>query len=317
MTDALFAPPETFMRLPPGPPGPGCRAAILGVPFDCGTHPFRVGARQGPASVRQQSGLIRRYHPSLADADVPALLNAVDCGDVALTPGRPDAAFPAIEAAAGSILDAGAVPIGIGGDGSVSLPLMRAAGRRHAGLVALHIDSHTDAYDPEPEYPFSAATQFTHAATEGAIDGSASWHVGIRGFTYTAGVLPRAHGLGYRVITAEDLLRRGFAQAMAEFRDSVAGRPVYLCWDMDVFDPSVAPGVCTPTWGGLSAREGIELIRTLTGLNIVAMDFNTVSPPHDSAGMTAFLAGTVMHKCLQLACAGLERWRSNQLAQQI
>ncbi len=82
MTDALFHLPETFMRLPAGPPDPGCRAAVLGVPFDCGTHPFRVGARGGPASVRAQSGLIRRYHPSLADADVPVLLGAVDCGDV-------------------------------------------------------------------------------------------------------------------------------------------------------------------------------------------------------------------------------------------
>ncbi|HTC11250.1 MAG TPA: arginase family protein [Acetobacteraceae bacterium] len=294
MEHPLFHSPDTFMRLPPGPPGPACRAAILGVPFDCGTHPFRVGARQGPGHVRAQSGLIRRYHPSLADVDVPALLNAVDCGDVVLTPGRIDEAFPRIEAAAGTILDAGVVPIGVGGDGSVSLPLMRAAGRRHRGLVALHVDSHTDAYDPEPAYPFSAATQFTHAATEGAIDGNASWHVGIRGFTYAQGVLLRAAGLGYRVVTADDLLRRGFAQAMAEFKDSTAGRPVYLCWDMDVFDPSVAPGVCTPTWGGLSAREGIELIRTLTGLNIVAMDFNTVSPPQDVNNMAAHLCAHMM-----------------------
>jgi agmatinase len=300
MTDSLFAPPETFMRLPPGPPGPGCRAAIIGVPFDCGTHPFRVGARQGPASVRQQSGLIRRYHPSLADVDVPALLGAIDCGDVDLTPGRPDACFPRIEAAAASILDAGAVPIGIGGDGSVSLPLMRAAGHRHHGLVALHIDSHTDAYPYAPDDRYTAATQFTHAAEEGAIDAGASWHVGVHGFTYTAGVLPRAKNLGYRVITAEDLLRRGFAQAMAEFRDSVAGRPVYLCWDMDVFDPSVAPGVCTPTWGGLSAREGIDLIRTLTGLNIVAMDFNTVSPPQDVNGMAAHLCAHMVMEAMVL-----------------
>jgi agmatinase len=300
MTDALFAPPETFMGLPSGPPGPGCRAAIIGVPFDCGTHPFRVGARQGPASVRQQSGLIRRYHPSLADVDVPALLGAVDCGDVALTPGRPDASFPRIEAAAASILDAGAVPIGIGGDGSVSLPLMRAAGRHHHGLVALHIDSHTDAYPYAPDDRYTAATQFTHAAEEGAIDAASSWHVGVHGFTYTSGVLPGAHGLGYRVITAEDLLRRGFAQSMAEFRDSVAARPVYLCWDMDVFDPSVAPGVCTPTWGGLSAREGIELIRTLTGLNIVAMDFNTVSPPQDVNGMAAHLCAHMMMEAMVL-----------------
>jgi arginase family enzyme len=244
--------------------------------------------------VRQQSGLVRRYHPSLADLDVLALLNAVDCGDVVLTPGRIDDAMPRIEAAAASILDTGAVPVGIGGDGSVSLPLMRAAGRRHPGLIALHIDSHTDAYEYTAEQRYTSATQFTHAAEEQAIDAASSWHVGIRGFTYAQGVLPRAQAFGYRVITAEDLLRRGFAQAMAEFRDSVAKRPVYLCWDMDVFDPSVAPGVCTPTWGGLSAREGIELIRTLAGLNIVAMDFNTVSPPQDVNGMAAHLCAHMM-----------------------
>jgi agmatinase len=300
MTDPLLQPPETFMRLPAGPPGAGCRAAIIGVPFDCGTHPLRVGARQGPAHVRQQSGLIRRYHPSLADVDVPALLGAVDCGDVVLTPGRPNDAFPRIEAAAGGILDAGAVPIGIGGDGSVSLPLMRAAGSRHHGLDALHIDSHTDAYPYAPDDRYTAASQFTHAAEEGAIDASASWHVGVRGFTYCAGVLPRAHGLGFRVVTAEDLLRRGFAQAMAEFRDNTAGRPVYLCWDMDVFDPSVAPGVCTPTWGGLSAREGIELMRTFSGLNIVAMDFNTVSPPQDVNDMAAHLCAHMMMEAMVL-----------------
>ncbi|MGU3663343.1 arginase family protein [Methylobacterium sp. A49B] len=302
MTDPLFTPPESFMGLPVGSPGPGCRAAILGVPFDCGTHAFRVGARQGPAAVRRQSGLIRRFHPSLADVDVLSLLGAVDCGNVALTPGRIDDALPRIEAAAGAILDAGAVPVGIGGDGSVSLALMRAAGRRYPGLVALHIDSHTDAYPYELDDRYNAATQFTNAAEEGWVDASRSWHVGVRGFTYCSGVLDHAAHLGFRVVTAETLLRRGFAQTMAEFRSTVGERSVYLCWDMDVFDPSVAPGVCTPTWGGLTAREGIELIRSLSGLNIVAMDFNTVSPPQDVNDMAAHLcAHMIMEAMLLLA----------------
>ena len=288
------------MGLPPGPPGAGCRAAIVGVPFDCGTHPFHIGSRQGPTEVRRQSRLVRRFHPSLADRDVLAELNAVDCGNVVLTPGRIEDAFPRIDAAAASVLEAGAVPVGIGGDGSVSLPLMRAAGRHHPGLVALHIDSHTDAYPYTPDDRFNAATQFTHAAEEGAVDASASWHVGVRGFTYCAGVLDHAAGLGFRVVTIDELVRRGFAQAMAEFRDVVAGRPVYLCWDMDVFDPAVAPGVATPTWGGLSAREGIDLIRTLAGLHIVAMDFNTVSPPHDHKGMTAHLCAHMIMEAMIL-----------------
>jgi agmatinase len=297
-----FTPPETFLGLPHGLPPDGCRAAILGAPFDCGTHLFRVGARQGPLEVRRQSRLMRRFHPSIADYDVLERLGAVDCGDVVCTPGRIEDAFARIEAAAGKVLDAGAVPVAIGGDGSVSLPLMRAAGRRHKGLVALHIDSHTDAYPVNADYPFDAGTQFTHAATEGCVDAASSWQVGMRGFTYRQGVHAYTRDLGYRVVTIEDLLRRGFAQSMAEFRDQVAGRPVYLCWDMDVFDPSSAPGVCTPSWGGLSAREGIELIRTLTDLDIVAIDFNTVSPPHDVMGMAAHLCAHMVMEAMLLLC---------------
>ena len=300
MTDVLFRSPETFMGLPSGPIGVGCRAAVVGVPFDCGTHPFRVGARQGPVHVRQQSGLVRRFHPVLADVDVLTLLGAVDCGDVALTPGRIEDALARIETAAGAILDAGAVPIGIGGDGSISLALMRAVGRRHPGLVALHIDSHTDAYPYAPDDRYNAATQFTNAAEEGLVDASLSWHVGIRGFTYCSGVLDHAKHLGFRVVTTETLLRRGFAQTIAEFRDATEGRPVYLCWDMDVFDPSVAPGVCTPTWGGLSAREGIELIRSLDHLNIVGIDFNTVSPPQDVNDMAASLCAHMIMEAMVL-----------------
>ena len=113
-----------------------------------------------------------------------------------------------------------------------------------------------------------------------------------------------------RTPTLDELVRGGFAQRMAEFRDKVGTRPVYLCFDMDVFDPSVAPGVCTPTWGGLSAREGIDLLRCLTDLNIVAVDVNTVSPPQDVNGMAAHLCAHVIYETLVLLwreVAGLPR----------
>jgi arginase family enzyme len=111
------------------------------------------------------------------------------------------------------------------------------------------------------------------------------------------------------MIPGVELDRLGIPAAVAHIRRRLAGRPVYLCFDMDVFDPSVAPGVATPTWGGLSAKEGLALLGGLADLDFVAFDINTVSPPHDNAGMTAFLAGTVILKCLQLACAGLDRAR--------
>jgi agmatinase len=300
--DDLFTLPLTFMHVPYGRPGRGNKAAILGLPFDCGTHPFRVGARCGPDAVRLQSPLIRRFNPTHADFDPVAALGVVDCGNVKLTPGRILDAFDRIEQAASRIVDAGALPVTIGGDGSVTVPVMRAVAKRHKNMIALHIDSHTDAYAYDPADKYNAATQFTHVAEEKLIDVSSSWHIGIRGTTFTQGVVPRARALGYRVVSLDELVRGGFSQRIAEFRDQAAGRPVYICFDMDVFDPSCAPGVCSPSWGGLSAREGIDLIRTLTDLNIVAVDVATVSPPQDINNMAAHLCAHVIYEMLVLLC---------------
>src|SRR5436190_10242 len=211
--DQLFTSPMTFMGAPHGRPGPANKAAILGIPFDCGTN-MRIGARGGPDSVRQQSALMRRFNPTNADFDPVAALGLVDCGNVRLTPSKIVDAFERTEQAVDRIVQAGAIPIPIGGGG-------------------------------------------------------------------------------------------GFAQRIAEFRDKVGKRPVYLCFDMDVFDPSTAPGVCTPSWGGLSAREGIDLLRCLTDLNIVAVDVNTVSPPQDVNGMAAHLCAHVIYETLVLLCRQL------------
>lgn len=307
MTDEeLFTLPTTFMGAPYGRPAPGNRAAILGIPFDCGTHPFRIGARGGPDSVRTQSVLMRRFNPTHADFDPVSALGLVDCGNVRLTPGRIVDAFERIEQAADRIVQAGAVPITIGGDGSITVPVARAAAKRHKGMVALHIDSHTDAYPYTEAEKYNAATQFTHVAEEGVIDPTRSWHAGIRGTTFAQGVVARTRGLGYRVMSLDDLVRGGVAQRMAEFKDQAGDRPVYLCFDMDVFDPSCAPGVCTPSWGGLSAREGIDLLRSLDGLNIVAIDVNTVSPPQDIGNMAAHLCAHVIYETLVLLCRRLD-----------
>jgi len=305
-TAGLFRHPRSFMGAPLGLPGPGSRAAILGLPFDCGIHPFRVGARQGPHAVREQSVLLRRFNPTNADFDPVAALGLVDCGDVELTPGRILDAHARMEAGVSRIVEAGAIPVTIGGDGSVSVPVLRAVAKRHPGLVVLHIDSHTDTYPyDDPGDRYNAATQLTHAVEEGLIDASRSWHIGIRGTTCAQGVVARARALGYGVVSLDDLVRRGFAQTIAEFAEGAAGRPVHVCFDMDVFDPACAPGVATPVWGGLSAREGIDLIRTLTALDIVAVDVNTVSPAQDVNGMTAHLCAHVVYEFLVLLCRRL------------
>jgi agmatinase len=115
-------------------------------------------------------------------------------------------------------------------------------------------------------------------------------------------VFEHTRAQGYELIDGYELDRRGPDEVLRHIHARLAGRPVYLCFDMDFFDPSCAPGVCTPTWGGPGAREGLALLRGLACLDFVAFDVNTVSPPHDLGGMTAFLAGTVMITCLALAC---------------
>lgn len=297
---ALYQPPLTFMGLPYRTNANGAGAGILGCPFDCGTHPFRIGARQGPQAIREQSGLIRRYQSEIADTDALAELGAIDTGNVNLVPSRPEESFEAIEEAAYRLVSAGTVPVGFGGDGSVSLPLVRAASRIHNDLTLLHFDSHTDSYEVDPVHQYDAATQFAHAALEQRVRVTGSYHIGLRGSTTRQGVYARTKELGYSIITMRNFMERGHDDVLAELQETLANRPIYLSWDMDVFDPSCAPGVCTPAWGGFLAREGLEIVRDLAGLNIVAADINTVSPPHDINGMTAFLAAAMTYEILLL-----------------
>jgi len=302
-TATMFRQPFSFMGLPHGKSGQGAGAAVMGCPFDCGTHEFRIGAREGPQSIREQSRLVRRYQSEYADTDVLEALGVIDAGDVDGTPSRAEEAFSLIEAAAVPFATEGTPVVGLGGDGSVSLPLIRAAASVHDDLTVLHIDSHTDAYPVNNEYPYDAATQFSHAALEQRVRPGNSYHVGLRGTTTRSGVYAYTQSLGYNLITMRDFQRRGHDDVMAELRDALAGRAVYLSWDMDAFDPSCAPGVCTPAWGGFSAREGLDILRDLEGLNIVAADINTVSPAQDINGMTAFLAATVAYEILLLVNA--------------
>ncbi len=297
--------PFTFMGVPYATEAAGSGAAILGVPFDCGTHPTRIGARYGPNAIREQSGLVRPFQPPRSDFNPLERLKVVDCGNVAVTPSVVDESFESIERALDHIVGAGAIPVTMGGDGSVTLPQLRALHRHHPDLVVLHIDAHTDTYPGDGNaihHRYNTATTFTRAAEEKVVDAARSIHVGPRGTVSMPGVFEHTREQGYQLIDGDELFGRGFENVLASIQEQLAGRPVYLCFDMDFFDPSCAPGVCTPTWGGATAREGLSLLQGLAGLNFVAFDVNTVSPPHDVGGMTAFLAGTVMIQCLALAC---------------
>lgn len=282
----------TFMQVPAAAEGDAVDVTVLGVPYDIATHPHRVGSRLGPDHVRQQSMQTRR-HLSDRDGDPFGSLDIADAGNVVLVPGRVTQAYEAIESAVRTIVGSGATPLTFGGDGAVTLPQLRAIAATHSDVAVVHLDAHTDAYPTDPEEPFTNATTFTHAAREGLVDVEASVHIGVRGTSTIPDVIPFARDLGYRVVPTYELLETGIRRTAATLTESLRGRPVYLCWDMDIFDPSVAPGVCTPEWGGLTAAEGIDLIRALADLDVVAFDVNTVSPPHDPDGMAGSLAARV------------------------
>src|SRR3979409_600977 len=208
MTEAqLLATMSGFMGVPWATSTAGAKAAILGVPFDCGTHAFRIGSRQGPSSIREQSRLVRAYESEVADYDVRSQLKLVDCGDVVLTPSRIQDAFARIEEASWRIVEADTTPIGFGGDGSISVPLIRAAARKWPELCVLHVDSHNACHPVDQEHPYDAASQFSHVALEQRVSPSASWHVGVRGSTYRPGVMNHTRALGYNVITMRDYMR--------------------------------------------------------------------------------------------------------------
>lgn len=301
LSNDLFTPSGTFMGVPATDrvrPGQG---VILGIPFDCGTHPTRIGARQGPRAIREQSGLVRPVLPEMGDRDILAAMEVADLGDVKVICGQIEPSLALIEAALDQVATQGGYPVTFGGDGLVTLPQLRALHRHYPDLVVLHIDAHTDAYEGTA---YTTSTTFTRAAEEGVLDVGRSFHVGARGTLVMPGVYAHTRSLGYNLVPGSEVRSRGVPDVVAGIRQVVRDRPVYLCFDMDYFDPSVAPGVCTPTWGGPDAASTFELLSALEGLRIIATDINTVSPPHDMGGMTACLAGHVAVMALNLMHAG-------------
>lgn len=287
------------MGLPFGHDLENARAAVAGVPFDVGTDPYRVGARHGPRAIRIESGRIGRHFPPDTDVDVLEALGAVDCGDVRLVPSYLDEAQENIERTIGQIVKTDTVPYTMGGDGSVTLPQLRALARRYPELVVLHIDAHTDAVFGSGRAA-ATGTTFTRAAEERLIDTGASMHIGVRGPHKGAGVYDQSKEQGYVLVNFAELRARGIPIVLAEVNERMSGRPVYVCWDMDFFDPAYAPGVCAPTPGGATTEEGLSIINGLAGLDIVAVDVNTVSPPHDPGGVTALLAARIMYQFILL-----------------
>ena len=298
MQSPRFTGPSTFARLPYVRTLDDVDVAVVGVPFDTGVT-YRVGGRFGPNAVRAASVMLRPYNSNL-DVKPFEILSCVDYGDVAIVPGYTERSFHAIEEAIAPIVEAGVVPLLIGGDHACTLPHLRAT-RSRGPVAVIDFDSHTDAWDSYFGEKYNHGTWMRRAIEEGLVDVAHSIEVGLRGSLYGAedwtGLRTE---LGLEYLTTEQVFAIGPAEVAAQIRARVGDRPAFISFDIDVVDPAYAPGTGTPEAGGPSAHDMLAVLRGLTGIDFVGFDVVEVIPGYDPAGQTATLAANLAYEMLSL-----------------
>ena len=294
-----FAGIATFGRQPHTRELAGVDVAVVGVPY-YGATSYRSGTRFGPRAIREQTLLLWGYNNALQVAPFEKL-KVIDYGDVDVIPVDVVGTHQAVEREVGALLAAGCRVVTLGGDHSISLPLLRVHRQKYGPLAVVHFDAHPDTWDEEfPGRKFSHGTPFRRAIDEGLIDLNAYLQIGIRGPTPAAHDYEDARRLGARMITFDEALSLGTDGVIAEIRRRVGPRPMYLTFDIDAVDPAFAPGTGTPEVGGFSSWQALQMVRGLRGLNLVGCDLVEVSPPFDSQGITAILAANLAFEFLSL-----------------
>jgi agmatinase len=288
----------TFMLLPAVGSPAGLDCAVLGIPYDGGTS-YRTGARFGPRAVREQSSLIRPWNPVLKVHPFQRLRMA-DCGDVDTVPISIERTYDAITARIDEVLGAGAAPVCVGGDHSVTLPILRAVARRHGRLGVVHFDAHPDTWDEYFGSKFFHGTPFRRAVEEDLIDPGRMIQIGIRGPLYGPEDFDFHAQHGIEVVRIEQVKEQGVGWVAGRLA-RLAGGPVYCSFDIDALDPAFAPGTGTPEVGGLTSYEALALVRALAGLSLVGADVVEVSPLYDGPGqVTALMAANLLFELVSL-----------------
>lgn len=296
---ARFSGPGSFMRLPMVNDLKGLDVAVLGVPMDIGTS-WRSGTRFGPGEVRRQSAMIRPYHIATGAAPFDSL-QVADIGDLAVNTFSLEKTLKIIESSYDSILNYDVMPMAIGGDHAMTLPILRAVHRRHGPLAVIQVDAHADVNDEMFGERETHGTVFRRAYEEGLLIPEKMYQVGLRGTGYTAEDFTEAQGWGFQQFPAQELWHRSLAPLSGEIRRDIGtDTPVYLTYDIDSLDPAFAPGTGTPEIGGLTTAQAMELIRGFKGLNIVGCDMVEVSPQYDTSGNTALVAANLMFEMLSI-----------------
>ena len=291
----------TLLGAPHRPEAPGLadfgglQVALIGVPMDLGVT-NRAGARLGPRAVRA----VERIGPFNHALRVTPLAErrAADVGDVPLSSRFSLAdSIADIEAFYARVQAAGVIPLSVGGDHSISYPILRALGRdRPLGLV--HIDAHCDTSGPQEGTKFHHGGPFRQAVLDGVLDPERTIQIGIRGSAEMLYEFSTVAGM--TVIHAEDIDTLGIDAVAARARAVVGDLPFYISFDIDALDPAFAPGTGTPEVGGLTPREAQRLLRALAGLRVIGGDVVEVAPPYDAGTTTAQIGAQMLFELFSL-----------------
>jgi guanidinobutyrase len=293
---ARFGGPATFMRLPAQTTAAGLDVAFIGIPMDHGTS-NRSGTRLGPRQIRDESRMMRPFNMATGAAPFDHL-QVADIGDVAINTFDLKKTIDIIAAHYDEVLSQTVIPLTMGGDHTLTWPILRAMKRRHGPVALVHVDAHADTSEAMFGEPVGHGVPFRRAWEEGCLINDKVFQIGLRGTGYTPEDYGWARSQGWTVVQAEACWHRSLVPLMAKVRQVVGDAPVYLSFDIDSLDPAFAPGTGTVESGGLNTWQALEIVRGMAGLNIVGGDLVEVSPPYDPSGNTALIASNLLYEML-------------------
>ena len=270
----------------------GVDLAVTGIPLDTATT-NRPGTRFGPRALRAASCMLPWARPYGMAFHPLEELSMVDYGDCTFDFGRPTNTPQVIEDHVAKIIGTGAGLLSLGGDHFITYPVLKAYAAKHGALSLIHFDAHSDTWDDTGgEDRIDHGTMFFHAAKQGLVDPSRSAQIGLRTFNDET--------LGFNIFDAPCVLGQSPEAIAAQVRDIVGDHLVYLTFDIDCLDPTYAPGTGTPVCGGLTTHQAQQILRNLSGINLVGMDLVEVAPAYDVSEITALAGATLAYEMVGL-----------------
>jgi len=288
--------PATMMRLPAADTAVGLDACFVGIPMDIGTS-NRPGTRLGPRQIRDESRMIRPYNMATGAAPFDQM-QVADIGDVPINLFDLKKSVDIITAFYDDVLTHDTIPLTLGGDHTLTWPILRAMAKKHGPVALIHVDAHSDTNVDMFGETVAHGCPFRRAWEDGLLQNDKVFQIGLRGTGYSAGDFDWGRQQGWTCIQAEDCWHKSLTPLMADIRAKIGDAPVYLSFDIDSLDPGFAPGTGTIEVGGLTTMQGLEIIRGTSGLNLVGCDLVEVSPPYDPTGNTAMIAANFLYEML-------------------